>query len=481
MKNNIKKIIMPLILCVALLSSTSSFAAGTGKGNGTGGGKNKETTTQETKVENKEDKKGSGDGTGDGLAIALEVTSTNPEDKAEKVSVDTDIKFTFSKNVINESVKENNKKLFSMKKASGENVKIDVIMADTEDGNEKREIIVKPSDKLEYNTKYEVKVDKGIKSKGDQITEEATIISFTTAEKDEVAEDNISMKRISGKDRFATAVKVSQEAFTNSDKIVIANGYSEIDSILASSLARYENLPVLFVENNGIPKNIEKEIARLKAKEIVIIGGEKTVSKKVEEALKAEKITRMSGKDRYDTSLSISKSLGKDKIKSITLVNGNSFADGLIANSLGDGNSIVLVQKDKVSKEVVEFIKSLNMETVNICGGTASVSKEVAQKLKAEKITPNRISGKDRYITSLELAKVKGADVKGTVFANGEKFADAVAAQNLVNKENMSLLYVRKDSALKEMDAYLKDNKIVNRYIIGGENSISTELENKLK
>lgn len=468
MKNNIKKIIMPLVLCFALLSSSASFAAGNEKA---------KETIQNTKIESKQ---GTGGGTGGGLSIPLEVTHTNPENNAVNVPVDTDIKFTFTKNVINDSVKENNKKLFSMKKADGDNVEINVLMADTEDGNEKREIIVKPVNKLEYNTKYEVKVDKGIKSKGEQVTEESTSISFTTAAEDEVKED-ISFNRISGKDRFATSVKVSQEAFNGAEKIVIANGYSEIDSILASSLARYENLPVLFVNQNTIPKNIAKEIDRLEAKEIIIIGGKKIISEKVEEDLKAKKITRVSGKNRYETSLKISESLGKDKIKSITLVNGSSFADGLIANSLGDGNSIILVEKNKVSKDVIDFIKSLNLDKVNICGGTASVSKEVAQTLKAEKITPNRISGKDRYTTALEFAKVKGSDVKGTVFVNGQKIVDAVAAQNLVNKENMSLLYVNKDDVLEEVFNYLKENKISNRYVIGGENSISTDLENKLK
>src|SRR5699024_9261482 len=103
-------------------SSSASFAAGNEKA---------KETIQNTKIESKQ---GTGGGTGGGLSIPLEVTNTNPVNNAVNVPVDTDIKFTFTKNVINDSVKENNKKLFSMKKADGDNVEINVLMADTEDG-----------------------------------------------------------------------------------------------------------------------------------------------------------------------------------------------------------------------------------------------------------------------------------------------------------------------------------------------------------
>lgn len=114
----------------------------------------------------------------------LKLESTNPEDGAVDIDIDSLILFTFEKNVSNKEVKDENIKLFTMTKENGEEVEIEVTVEDDEISPEnKREIKIKPKNPLEEETKYTITALKGIKSKGGQVTEEDYSISFTTGKK----------------------------------------------------------------------------------------------------------------------------------------------------------------------------------------------------------------------------------------------------------------------------------------------------------
>ena len=75
-------------------------------------------------------------------------------------------------------------------------------------------------------------------------------------------------------------------------------------NIISLSLDHIDNLgrlkvPVLLTKTNETDTKILDEIKRLKAKEVIIIGGVNAVSKKVEDQLKAKGLTvnRISGND----------------------------------------------------------------------------------------------------------------------------------------------------------------------------------------
>lgn len=70
----------------------------------------------------------------------------------------------------------------------------------------------------------------------------------------------------------------------------------------------------------------------LDVKEVVIIGGEKSVPKSVEEKLKKNfKVIRIAGRNRYETSTKLAKQLKAKNKDNVVLANGEKFADALSA------------------------------------------------------------------------------------------------------------------------------------------------------
>jgi hypothetical protein len=127
---------------------------------------------------------GQGDGSGGGKDIALGLDSSIPSDGQKDVPLTGDIKLTFNKNVIFLEIRDANKTCFSLIASDGSKVPIEVIMADdqtTEGFEKRRDISVRPSQKLQPATAYVVKVSPQLQAKnGTSLSHEVTV-NFVTA------------------------------------------------------------------------------------------------------------------------------------------------------------------------------------------------------------------------------------------------------------------------------------------------------------
>lgn len=111
----------------------------------------------------------------------LSLVSSVPANDENNVKVSTDIKLTFSKNVVNMKVKEKNEKCFELKSSEGVSIPFDVIMADDQMEREKRnDIILKPKEELKEGTAYTVIVLPKLQSKSGVELGEEFKITFTT-------------------------------------------------------------------------------------------------------------------------------------------------------------------------------------------------------------------------------------------------------------------------------------------------------------
>ena len=125
---------------------------------------------------------GSGDGSGGGHDAPLGLASSNPADGASNVAVNTQIKLTFNKNVINMSVKDNNVKCFALYN-NGLQVPINVIMADDQIQPEyKREVTIAPQQSLQPGSSYTLKISPEMQAKSGSVLEQEVKVSFTTAD-----------------------------------------------------------------------------------------------------------------------------------------------------------------------------------------------------------------------------------------------------------------------------------------------------------
>ncbi|MBF1048887.1 MAG: cell wall-binding repeat-containing protein, partial [Peptostreptococcus sp.] len=132
-------------------------------------------------------------------------------------------------------------------------------------------------------------------------------------------------KSLAGQNRYDTAVKVSSDGWTESDTVFLVNGKAIADALTPTPLARLKSAPILLTEKDQLNDLTSREINRLKAKNIVIIGGNNSISKDLEDKLVAsgKQVQRISGDDRKDTSKKIAEEVLKiKKVDTISLVNG---------------------------------------------------------------------------------------------------------------------------------------------------------------
>lgn len=316
-------------------------------------------------------------------------------------------------------------------------------------------------------------------------TDSLKVVDQVEIEKSTADTTNENVQRISGENRVQTAIEVSKKMFKEgTNKVVLANQDNYSDVLTAAPFAKANNASLLYVSSNSISKEVMSEIARLKAKEITIIGGEKSVDEGLKKELEKRnfKVDRLSGADRYKTSAQIAAKLIDDKTTTLEIASGENYADALSLNNAAEKDKapILLVRVNTIDKSVEDVIKSSKASLINIAGGEKSVSESTKANIKKiSNATVNRIGGADRYETSILLAKYSGAK-EVVVVASGENFADALVAAPFSAKQNGAILLTNKDKLGQNAEQFIKDTKFNKSYVIGGEKSVSEDVISQL-
>lgn len=234
--------------------------------------------------------------------------------------------------------------------------------------------------------------------------------------------------KIVGKNRYETAAKIADQMGSYNTVILVNSDKSMADGLSAASLSGKKNAPILLVKKNSIPS---ETMARLeKAENVYIIGGNNVISKKVENQLKGKKITRISGKDRYDTSAKIANLLGD--YDTAFIVNGaKGEADAMSVSSVAAKyGAPILLTNGKTSKH----LKKANVRYF-VIGGKAVVSRALEDRYDAD-----RISGVDRYSTNRKIIDEFYYDSKKVYFAKGDTLVDALAVSALAKEDGVVLV-----------------------------------------
>lgn len=208
----------------------------------------------------------------------------------------------------------------------------------------------------------------------------------------------------------------------------------------------------------------------------------------------------LAGDDRIETAIEISKdSYNADggiisdykEAENVVLVGSQSIVDGLVASPLAAVKEapLLLTSKDKLDSSVKSEIKRVmglddktgitSKKTVYIAGGENSVSKEVANELKDMGLKVERLSGDDRYATSLEIADEIGLNHNKVFVVGGTGLADAMSIASVASNKEMPIVVV--DGKGKDLSTDAKDF-IGSAYvdIIGGKSSVSEDMEDAI-
>jgi N-acetylmuramoyl-L-alanine amidase len=283
-----------------------------------------------------------------------------------------------------------------------------------------------------------------------------------------------STNRISGKDRFEVAVNISNKGWSNSDTVILANYNAFADALSSSPLAYKYNAPILLTHPTSLTPVTKKEITRLRAKKVVIVGGTSSISNNVITELKNMGINseRIGGKDRYEVSLNISKHLGNKGTAIIAY--GLNFPDALAIAPYASQREypILLTKSNELPLQTKEALKTKGISKTVVVGGEASVGNKVYSQLPS----PIRIGGKDRFEVAANIIRTLNLPTNNIHLATGMTFADALTGSVLAAKTNSPILLTNATSLPLATQKIIKDKKITNFTILGGNASVSEKL-----
>lgn len=296
----------------------------------------------------------------------------------------------------------------------------------------------------------------------------ATMVSTAAMSTSKASEIN----RIAGADRYKTSVELSKKVYTKADKAIIANGENFADALCAGVISGKAKSPLLLSKPENISDEAVNELKRLGVKEILIAGGENSVSKSVEEKLaKDYKINRIAGADRYKTSVELAKYI-KDNfgLESIGIANGEKFADALAATPYmnAKNGAIILSNGTDLDKDAEALIEN---KPITVFGGENSVSAKVADRYKAK-----RIAGADRYETAMNIAKEIDPSNSRFVVVNGNIFSDALSSSALAMSMGAPIVFDSSSTINK-----ISSNPSAKVIVVGGENSVSNDTLKKIE
>lgn len=204
--------------------------------------------------------------------------------------------------------------------------------------------------------------------------------------------------------------------------------------------------------------------------------------------ISSDSTTRFEGQDRYETSKVIAEQYCDTTTQNVILTSGNNFPDALASSVLASklNAPILLVNKTASStKKAFEYIAN-HLDPngrVYLIGGTGIIKSDFHDKLKLMGFSAiTQIGGKDRYETSLLIAKRLGSN-QGTpvIITTGLDFPNALTISSFAAYNQWPMLLVDSTELSESMKEYITTIDPSEIYIAGTTTEVKTSIENQLK
>ncbi|WLD93021.1 cell wall-binding repeat-containing protein [Alkalihalobacillus sp. AL-G] len=194
-------------------------------------------------------------------------------------------------------------------------------------------------------------------------------------------EKHFSVTGIFGKDRTATSLKIASMVDIPPTEVFLVYGGNFADALSIAPVSEKNQIPVLLNnDKETLDPRIEKWLNENSVKDVTIVGGESVVSTKIEKHLEGKglAVTRIAGKNRFETSLKIAESYyPPEYTQHAALANGYSFADAL-SGSVFSGEfdiPILLSYKDHLPDGYVPYLNK--KDRIYFYGGEAVIYRDI--------------------------------------------------------------------------------------------------------
>ncbi len=240
--------------------------------------------------------------------------------------------------------------------------------------------------------------------------------------------------RLSGADRYGTAVAVGQAAAADSTTVVVASGESAPDAVAAGPLAVHLAAPLLLTTPKSLPASVSADIFRRHATTAYLVGGNVAISPAVEDQLHSlgvTDVTRLGGADRFSTAALVAAQVGASGGQAFVVEGHAGLTDGFTIGGIAGalGRPILMATPTGVPDATTAALNSLGVTSTTVIGGRIPAA--VVGSLPGG----TQIAGADRYATSVAVADALSAQLPSgpLLLANGAASfpADALTAAAL--------------------------------------------------
>lgn len=213
-------------------------------------------------------------------------------------------------------------------------------------------------------------------------------------------DDDFTVVRIQGTDRYDTAAKIAQsQPATGIGQVAgkrtafLATGTDAADALAAGPASFARKLPILLTQRDTLPAVTKAALTQLGITHVVVLGGTAAVSTAVENEVKTTGATteRVQGINRYETA-SLLADFAQTKLapwsnSAIDLANGLNPADALAGGPVSGKatRSILLTAPTALSKATSDWLtkSSPTLTSGRVFGGTVAVSESVLNAAEA--------------------------------------------------------------------------------------------------
>jgi len=302
-----------------------------------------------------------------------------------------------------------------------------------------------------------------------------------------------TVSRLAGADRYETAVVISNEFDPDVPVVYLATGTNYPDALSAASAAAFQGGPLLLTTPTTLPQLVRDELVRLNPGLVVIVGGTGVVSTAVEAQVVAAlpttvTVRRDAGDNRYETSRIIAEKAFPAGQTTIAFVaTGTNFPDALSASAAAGvaGAPVILVDGagSSIDVDTQGLISDFGVGEIFIAGGTGVVSEAIedALGLVVGPTNVTRLSGVDRYATSVAINNARFTTTPTVFLATGLGFADALAGAALAGGVGAPLYVVPGTCVPAPVIAELNRLQTTQVVLLGGTGVLTVDVANLIR
>jgi putative cell wall-binding protein len=252
----------------------------------------------------------------------------------------------------------------------------------------------------------------------------------------------------------------------------LARGDNFPDALAGTPLAYKLNAPILLTKSNELVEETKKELLRLDAKKIIILGGSSAITPGVENIIRdlGLEVERIAGTTRFETAKLIANRMG-NSFSTVVVTNGYGFPDALAIAPYAARNGIPILLTEKTYIPGPTKTMLSGASNTIVVGGTAVVSNHILNLMPKAV----RVSGATRYETAYKIGTKYNFSSSNGLVVNGHDFPDALTGSVLAAKLNAPLLLVNPTYLPVETNNLMEEKAFNQLSVLGGRAAVQND------